>query len=80
MGIVTGDIVERKKRTGHLYFDGNMAASSMFYIGYFIVVDIQSTELSDPKSESGKKKEIICKIMNSSGELSWISINYLNKL
>mgnify|MGYP003680665540 FL=1 len=78
MGIVIGDIVERKKRTGHLYFDGNIAASSMFYEGYFVVVDIQSTVLINPISE--KRKEVICKIMNSSGEMSWISMEYLFKI
>ena len=78
MGIVIGDIVKRKERPGRLDMSGNMTASWLFYDGYFIVVDVMTTLLVDPVLDD--KKEVICKIMNSSGEMSWISIKCICKL
>ena len=78
MGIVKGDIVKRKQRPGHLDMSGNMTASWLFYDGYFIVVDIMNTSLVDPVLND--KKETICKLMNSSGEMSWISIKCIFKI
>jgi hypothetical protein len=77
MGIVIGDIVTRESHTAHL--SGSMPVHLLFYDGYFIVIDIMKTSLIDPTS-SKNKEIIICKIMNSSGEMSWISTRFINKL
>ena len=78
MKIVIGDIVKRKERSGQLGMSGNMTASWLFYSGYFIVIDVMETFLATPVPTG--RKEVICKIMNSSGELSWISIDCIVKV
>ena len=78
MEIVVGDIVERKERPGHLDMSGNITASWLFYTGFFIVIDMMETSLPSPLSN--KRKEVICKIMNSTGEMSWISIDFIKKI
>ena len=79
MGIVIGDIVKRKERTSDL---DNIGVSpdvcSLFYDGYFIVVDVMISSLSSPLH--CQKEVFICKIMNSSGEMSWIPMGYVFKI
>tara|TARA_R110000868_G_scaffold279837_6_gene539920 strand:- start:48 stop:287 length:240 start_codon:yes stop_codon:yes gene_type:complete len=79
MGIVIGDIVKRKERTSDLDSIGvSPDVYSLFYDGYFIVVDVMISSLSSPLG--CQREESICKIMNSSGEMSWISMEYLFKI
>ena len=78
MGIVLGDIVKRKKRSGLYDFSGNISAKWLFSDGYFIVIDIMISDVSEGNNST--RKETVCKIMDPAGQISWISMCYLSKV
>ena len=80
MKISEGDIVRRKVQPGRSVNDPwwPMTASSIFYDGYYIVIDIMTT--TNVNNKGTDTHVSICKIMDHHGQFNWIATNNLLKI
>lgn len=80
MGIKSGDIVKCKVRPGRAVVEPwyKLSASRIFYDGYYVVIEIIESEITD---DSGQNLKVsVCKIMDCYGRFNWISLHNLKKI
>ena len=81
MLISAGDIVKRKERPGRMpdhCWGMRMTASNLFYDGYYIVLEVMTTEVQNNKGEVSK--DSVCRIMDCFGRINWIGTQSLIKI